>query len=317
MPSIPFLNSFRRKSSEKQAKPAAEKPDCPDSVLNLPFDQYDPITGLPATIQIGEEKVVPMVAVSEMRDHLVFLRALYNFRVSSPPTYPARCLSSAKAYAHWAQHVLPTRESPRTPLRKDELPSVGVLACWHSHMLNPTVYDVDVQGAYGALEGWSFPLELVRKAFEEDVLPPDDSEENTAASEHATAEIKTTRWSPQDIADAVQRQAKFVDNMHNIGWLKEDRWIYGTSDLQIGIVLYHAWLDLMHATKVQQFLVPRLDIDLAWHSHQLHGPGYKADTERLLGKFLDHNDAAGDGKLGDGLKTTGELWKKRYGWNYQ
>ena len=68
---------------------------------------------------------------------------------------------------------------------------------------------------------------------------------------------------------------------------------------------------------MQIFLVPTLDIDLAWHTHQLLGPVYASDTTRLLGAVLDHNDAAGDGKVDDGLKRTAKLWKERYGWAYQ
>lgn len=32
--------------------------------------------------------------------------------------------------------------------------------------------------------------------------------------------------------------------------------------------------------------------------------------------FLDHDDNAGEGRLGDGLDLTGKLWKERFGYEY-
>ena len=43
---------------------------------------------------------------------------------------------------------------------------------------------------------------------------------------------------------------------------------------------------------------------------------YKRDTEEVLGIFLDHDDDAGEGRLGDGLEITEKLWKHRYGYQY-
>jgi len=32
--------------------------------------------------------------------------------------------------------------------------------------------------------------------------------------------------------------------------------------------------------------------------------------------FLDHNDDAGEGKLGNGLELTEKLWKEGFGYDY-
>jgi len=41
------------------------------------------------------------------------------------------------------------------------LPPLGVLMCWHAHMLNPRVFDRACDGAYAALRGKSFPLRRI------------------------------------------------------------------------------------------------------------------------------------------------------------
>lgn len=95
-----------------------------------------------------------------------------------------------------------------------------------------------------------------------------------------------------------------------------------------------AWLDLHSSVSGAHFLVPTLDIDLAWHTHQLHSGvleyvkspdiwgttgtagTYKADNLNVLGWFLGHDDTAGEGKLGNGLEMTEKLWKEKFGWGY-
>jgi hypothetical protein len=88
----------------------------------------------------------------------------------------------------------------------------------------------------------------------------------------------------------------------------------------------------LYTTECNQFLVPtvssihdwrsyrvansQLDIDLAWHTHQLQGDRYRADTKRYVGQFLHHNDQAGGGRLSDGLRTTARLWKEQYTSDY-
>ncbi|TYJ57906.1 hypothetical protein B9479_001261 [Cryptococcus floricola] len=279
------------------------------SALDIPLGEYDPGTALPKSIFIGDQQTPPLVQVYEARDHLVLLSAFHQYRASSPDTYPARCLSAARAYAYWAQHTF----SPQEPLTPEQLPSLDILMAWHAHMLNPKTFDVDVNGVYASLQGLAFPLSLAARAIESETLPS-----HTDLTADQISQLKVTRWSTEDISEAIQRQSKFVGNMHRTGWLDPSRWLdHGTMELSLGIVLYHAWLDLAHSTSLKYFLVPRLDIDLAWHSHQLHGTGYKADTERLLGQFLNHDDAAAEDKLGNGLKKTGELWKERFGYDYQ
>jgi hypothetical protein len=47
-----------------------------------------------------------------------------------------------------------------------------------------------------------------------------------------------------------------------------------------------SFLDLMASSPVS-FFVPTLDIDLAWHTHQLMAKKYKSDSIIYVGRFID------------------------------
>ncbi|PWN93913.1 hypothetical protein FA10DRAFT_35290 [Acaromyces ingoldii] len=114
-----------------------------------------------------------------------------------------------------------------------------------------------------------------------------------------------------DLVAAVQRQFGFVDEMDSLGWLSGQ---LPSRELQEGldnaIVRYHGWLNLSFRYPTA-FISPTLDIDLAWHTHQL-SPDYYTDCFRLLGRFLDHDDKVEKGRLGDAFQDTADLWRKLY-----
>jgi hypothetical protein len=47
-----------------------------------------------------------------------------------------------------------------------------------------------------------------------------------------------------------------------------------------------SFLDLM-TLSTSVFLVPTLDIDLAWHTHQLSSIQYRNDCTKYIGRFVD------------------------------
>jgi hypothetical protein len=49
------------------------------------------------------------------------------------------------------------------------------------------------------------------------------------------------------------------------------------------------------------FIVPCYDIDLLWHSHQLHPLSYKLDTMHILGEHFNHDDSVNDRSEGSRL----------------
>ena len=68
------------------------------------------------------------------------------------------------------------------------------------------------------------------------------------------------------------------------------------------------------------FLVPCYDIDLAWHTHQLHHRIYREDTIGYLGKMFNHDDTVTDrrpdSKLTQADNITRELWKTHFGTHF-
>lgn len=72
-----------------------------------------------------------------------------------------------------------------------------------------------------------------------------------------------------------------------------------------------AFLDLMNAHPFKM-VSPTLDIDLAWHTHQLHGAAYGVDTRAVVGRFVDHDDAIVDVLLRDAYDVTSNLWAERF-----
>ncbi|KAF9034120.1 hypothetical protein BJ165DRAFT_1320124, partial [Panaeolus papilionaceus] len=64
------------------------------------------------------------------------------------------------------------------------------------------------------------------------------------------------------------------------------------------------------------FCVPTLDIDLVWHTHQLHPTNYMQDTTHYVKRFIDHDDKVEGLRLSSSFDTTCKLWKQRFGISY-
>jgi hypothetical protein len=64
-------------------------------------------------------------------------------------------------------------------------------------------------------------------------------------------------------------------------------------------------------------LVPTLDIDLAWHTHQLSPAAYRVATVDLCGQFVDHDAGLAKEVLAGGWETTVRLWEARWGSAYK
>ncbi|PPR07443.1 hypothetical protein CVT24_007709 [Panaeolus cyanescens] len=115
-----------------------------------------------------------------------------------------------------------------------------------------------------------------------------------------------------ELVDAVVRQGKFVDKMKELKWSAPN--FLDKSDariLQHAVARYHAFLDLL-ATHPGTMLVPTLDIDLVWHTHQLTHSRYWNDCVHYVGRFIDHNDKVEGPHLSNAFDQTGFLWRNRF-----
>lgn len=117
-----------------------------------------------------------------------------------------------------------------------------------------------------------------------------------------------------DLASAVIRQMNFVDKMVHLGFTESGRWEDDQDTLTRCVVRYHHFLDLM-VTTAGKFAVPTLDIDLAWHTHQLLCDSYRK-LKDVIGVVPDHDDKVSQGALSDAYDKTAEAWKARFGVPY-
>lgn len=120
-----------------------------------------------------------------------------------------------------------------------------------------------------------------------------------------------------DLIGAVKRQMIFIEQMRDVGWMTAGRFAGADPErfapLVRSIVRYHAFLDLTSITAHDSvYLVPTLDIDFAWHTHQLRGQVYRADTKRLLGCTLDHEDMVEASALAIAFDQTAQAWMSRF-----
>ena len=64
-------------------------------------------------------------------------------------------------------------------------------------------------------------------------------------------------------------------------------------------------------------LVPTLDIDLIWHTHQCSPARYNAESFKLAGKQIDHDDKLGKSTLDPGFGRLSDVYCMRFGKEYR
>lgn len=113
-----------------------------------------------------------------------------------------------------------------------------------------------------------------------------------------------------DLVGAVIRQGTFVVKMDNINWLHSPNLESTVSRL---LSKYSVFWKIM-AGNPQHVAVPTLDVDLAWHTHQLTPKRYYAfSTSNTDGKFIDHDDKIDEVKLSDAFEWTSKQFQKLTG----
>ncbi|XP_027360144.1 glycine-rich domain-containing protein 1 isoform X4 [Abrus precatorius] len=210
-----------------------------------------------------------------------------------------------------------------------EGPLVVPLDCewvWHCHRLNPVRYISDCEELYGRIldnfdvvstvEGICVKQteEIWNKLYPDEpyhadlisVFPEDISERFA----------KLEKYTKYDLISAAKRQSPFfyqVSRSH----MKNDLFI------KEAVARYKGFLYLIKRNKekgIKFFCVPTYDIDLIWHSHQLHPISYCKDLNEALGKVLEHDDTDSDRtkgkKLDVGFSGTTKQWKDTFGTGY-
>lgn len=105
-----------------------------------------------------------------------------------------------------------------------------------------------------------------------------------------------------DIASAASRQRVFyyqvsLDHYRDPAFLAD------------ALVRYKMYLCLKKRHP-KEFLVPCYDMDLIWHSHQVHPLEYNRDTRAVLGFVLKHDDSVNDRSEGSKLNNADDVTRK-------
>ncbi|KAI0050300.1 hypothetical protein FA95DRAFT_1603654 [Auriscalpium vulgare] len=116
-----------------------------------------------------------------------------------------------------------------------------------------------------------------------------------------------------ELVGAVLRQGSFVKKMKDLHWTEADYFENPDDELALhhANVRYHAFLDLMSSSP-SSFLVPTLDIDLAWHTHQLTGPRYQANCKAYVKRYVNHDDKVEETHLANAFDLTCRAWFDRF-----
>jgi hypothetical protein len=111
-----------------------------------------------------------------------------------------------------------------------------------------------------------------------------------------------------DLCGAVMRQGVFIDKMVKLDWL------HSPSAPETMTRLINKYVNFMTLIKryPKQIAVPTLDIDLAWHTHQLNPPSYYSYTTRATAKFIDHDDKIEEGKLNEAFEWTSKTYQQDF-----
>ncbi|KAI0866600.1 hypothetical protein F4860DRAFT_145898 [Xylaria cubensis] len=117
----------------------------------------------------------------------------------------------------------------------------------------------------------------------------------------------------EKLVEAVKRQSTFVDKMDRQLWIRSPA-VEGT--LTRGITRYERFLKLFKLYP-RTMLVPTLDIDLVWHTHQCSPSQYILVTAEIAGRFIDHNDKLGTATLDPAFENTKALYRIRFADEYR
>ncbi|GAD93402.1 conserved hypothetical protein [Paecilomyces variotii No. 5] len=112
-----------------------------------------------------------------------------------------------------------------------------------------------------------------------------------------------------DLVGAVIRQGTFVQKMDDIDWLHSPALVATMDRL---IEKYRVFFTIM-VDNPNHMAVPTLDVDLAWHTHQLDPSRYYTYSvvkTMPLKTFIDHDDKVAEDKLSDAFAWTSKVYKK-------
>ncbi|GIJ86994.1 hypothetical protein Asppvi_005893 [Aspergillus pseudoviridinutans] len=125
-------------------------------------------------------------------------------------------------------------------------------------------------------------------------------------------ELDVQKSQNQPLVDNVQRQAAFVDKMHRHLWICSPA---AEGTLRRALGRYDKFLKLFKFYP-GKMMVPTLDIDLVWHTHQCSAAQYEESMRERTGRFINHDDKIGQPVLDGAMAETRQLFIIRFGQEY-
>ncbi|KAL9229522.1 hypothetical protein vseg_004980 [Gypsophila vaccaria] len=219
-----------------------------------------------------------------------------------------------------AKHV----ESPVS-----EGPLVVPLDCewvWHCHRLNPLRYRFDCLKLFGRqLDNGNVvsTVQATSKSATEKIwsqMYHDEPFELDLTRSYPEEALETGSHNPKfttyDLMDAVKRQIRFTYQVSRPHTFDE---IF----LREAEARYKGFLHLVRTSEKKGttlHCVPTYDIDLMWHTHQLHPKCYSVDLTEIVGRVLHHDDSIADKtkekQLEVGSSKTTSHWEDMFGLRY-
>ncbi|KAK1569831.1 uncharacterized protein LY79DRAFT_674384 [Colletotrichum navitas] len=143
----------------------------------------------------------------------------------------------------------------------------------------------------------------------------------TRTEKFQTAKMMARYWENHsifalDLVAATMRQGVFIGKMYSIDWLHSPN-VRGTMDRLVQ--KYHRFMLIMTKNPLTM-CVPTLDVDLAWHTHQLAPRAYykysthnSATNGNKQARFIDHNDKVDEDQLSNSFEWTCRMYLKTFG----
>ncbi|KUJ16763.1 uncharacterized protein LY89DRAFT_782038 [Mollisia scopiformis] len=156
-----------------------------------------------------------------------------------------------------------------------------------------------------------FPYDLITVGSSGPIFPPHLSLSRNYDPSTFSFPASSTSIFSFDLPQAVKRQMVFAQKITSVfPWDPVPEEVLLDSQFRYG-----RFLNLFRLNTLQQ-LVPTMNIDLFWHTHQLSASRYLPWCVQHLGQYLNHDDSIDDVELSPSLDETSAAWKAHYNEDY-
>ncbi|KIM24336.1 hypothetical protein M408DRAFT_234813 [Serendipita vermifera MAFF 305830] len=270
-----------------------------------------PTATAPSSSQTEAPKKRSAVQPDEIIAHLRILASFHKLKLDvqarSPhnPTglWTAFLGYAVEKFASWITNVVDKEDDTIDELAEEDFPTLDVAMVWHAYILNPLEYHNDCQKSHtGLMRIKAFPIKRLA-----DVIDTLGLEPRFPVPAFGTRGVRIGPQFSLDLVAAVKRQASFVAQVAAVGWTQRPRGIQETASGCID--KYHAFLKKLWENP-NHLAVPTLEIDLAWHTHQLNIEQYRKDSMMLFGRILQHDDDIPSPELNKAFKRNSYDWQQ-------